>query len=143
MKTFKILISELFDPEKLSTKGITPDRESLIPGFSLERTYKTKVGDDEIMTKIDHSFLSHKSDIKFFVNGSLSRIDPKKTSDTLSIYNTVLNHIKHHIDNSPEPIEAIRYSYTDTDSGRKKNQIYQQFGKKFDIPVEPRIAAAS
>jgi len=140
MKTFKTLISELFDPEKLSTKGITPPREYLIPGFSLDRTYKTMVGNDEVMTKIDHSFLTNKSDIKFFVNGSLERMNPKTPSDALKVYNTVMQHIKHHLDTAPEPVKAIKYSYKENPEGLKKNELYQKFGKRFNIDLEPRIA---
>ena len=139
MKNFKTLISEIVDIK--STQGISPDHETVVPGVSVSRTYKTKIGDNEIMTKIDHSFFSDKSDIKFFVNGSLERFEkPKSTSEALQVYNVVLGHIKHHIDNPPGEIKAIKYSYKDDVEGRKKHRLYQSFGKRFDIKLEPRVA---
>jgi len=139
MKTFKTLISEIVDIK--STEGISPYTEKIVPGVSVTRTYKTKIGDNEILTHIDHSLFTDKSDIKFFVNGSLERFkNPKSTSEALQVYNTVLSHIKHHIENPPSEIKAIKYSYKDDVEGRKKHRLYQSFGKRFDIKLEPRVA---
>ena len=91
------------------------------------------------MTKIDHSYVSNKSDVKFFVNGHMERYRPKRLKDAIEIYRTVLSHIKHHIENPPEEIKAIKYSYNDDEEGQKKHKIYQKFGKKFDIPLEARV----
>jgi hypothetical protein len=141
MKTFKTLISEIVDIDQQSTENISPSDEKIIPGVSLSRTYRSKVGDNEILTKIDHSFFSDKSDIKFFVNGSLERLEkPRSTSEALQVYNTVLSHIKHHVENSPSEIKAIKYSYKDDEGGKKKHKLYQSFGRKFNIPLEPRVA---
>ena len=138
MKTFKTLISEIVDIK--STEGVSPSDEKIVPGVSLSRTYRSKIGDNDILTKIDHSLFSNKSDIKFFVNGSLERFNPKSTGEALQVYNTVLTHIKHHIDNAPGEIKAIKYSYKDDVQGKKKHRLYQSFGKKFNIPLEPRVA---
>ena len=140
MKTFKILISEIFDIKNITSENIETPKETKIPNVSLSRTYKSKIGDNEIITKIDHSFITDKSDIKFFVNGNLEKTKNQNTSEALKTYEVVLKHIKHHMDNPPGEIKAIKYSYKDDKEGNKKHKIYQQFGKKFNIELEPRIA---
>lgn len=140
MKTFKTLISEIFDIKNINTENIEAPKETEIPSISVSRTYKSKVGDNEIITKIDHSLLTNKSDIKFFVNGNLEKTKDQDTSEALKTYEVVLKHIKHHMDNPPGEIKAIKYSYKDDKEGNKKHRIYQRFGKKFNIELEPRIA---
>jgi len=138
MKTFKTYIAELFDIDDKSQKPLQPEVKEY-PGISVTKTYRSTVGKHEIKTYIDHSYVTNKSDIKFFVDG-FTIGDKRPISVALPIYKTVLSHIKHHIENSPEEIKALRYSYTDSESGRKKHKLYQEFGKKVKIPLEARMS---
>lgn len=136
MKNFKKLLSEILDVESETTEDIKPSKEN-DNFFQLSRTYESKVGDDTITTVIDHSHSSNKAHIKFYVNGAVTKFNPKGTHETLQVYNTVLKHIKHHMENAPNEVKAISYSYIDTPEGNKKNKVYQMLGKKFNVPLEP------
>ena len=137
MKTFKTYITELFDIDDKTQKTLQPEVKEY-PGISVTKTYRSTVGNHQVKTYIDHSYVTNKSDIKFYVDG-FTVSDKRPMSVALPIYKTVLSHIKHHIENSPE-IKALKYSYTDSESGRKKHKLYQEFGKKIKIPLEARMS---
>jgi hypothetical protein len=139
MKNFKDFLSELFEPEVISSEGITPELEKDYGSF-IKKTYKTKIGDNEVATFIAHTKDTGKSDIKFFVNHS-TKEKPRNltTLDAFKIYNAVLSHINHHIQNSDRPIKVITYSHSDDELGHKKSQLYKAIGKRFNIPLESRV----
>ena len=138
MKTFKDFISELFEPEAISTTGIKPEKEKDYGSYFL-RVYKNNVNGKEVTTEISHDIYTNKSDIKFFVDGSVDKPNDLKKSDSFQIYNTVLKHINHHSQNTDEPIKGIQYSHSNDEIGFKKSKLYKAMGKKFNIPVEARV----
>jgi hypothetical protein len=136
MKTFKTYIAELFDID--GQKTLQPEIQEY-PGISVSKTYRSVVGPHQVKTYIDHNYETNKSDIKFYVDGFPSG-SRRSMSVAIPIYREVLSHILHHIENLPEKVKAIKYSYTDSEEGRKKHKLYQEFGKKFNIPLEARIS---
>jgi hypothetical protein len=138
MKNFKDFLSELFEPEVISSEGITPELEKDYGSF-ISRIYKTKIGDNEVSTNISHTKDTDKSDIKFFVNASTDRPTNLSRSDAFKIYNTVLSHINHHIQNTDRPLKAITYSHSDDEIGFRRSNLYKAIGKRFNIPLESRV----
>jgi hypothetical protein len=134
MKSFKQHLNEILEP---TTSDIQPTKETN-NDIQLTRSYETKIGDDIITTNINHIHSTNTSDVKFYVNGSTSKIHNKNTKETLNIFNTILNHIKHHIENTPTKVQTISYTYIDSPQGSKKNKLYQMIGKKFNIKLDPK-----
>ncbi|MFN9953302.1 MAG: hypothetical protein ACK55I_09395, partial [bacterium] len=56
------------------------------------------------------------------------------------IFREVLKHLKHHSENIPGELKAIRYMHDVDEKGEKLNKIYQELGRKFNVPVEPRTS---
>ena len=134
MKNFKTLLSEIFDLES-ETEDIKPSSEN-DHGSYITRKYISKIGNDEIETRIDHYPRINSSHVKFMVNGAVSTSIGRSKRDTLNIFGTVLKHIKHHIDTAPTEVHEITYSYDDTPEGEKKDRLYQALSNKFNIPAK-------